>query len=170
MSLAPARALQQPQTHVKRAKDPRLQVPLYMAAGMASKAAALYNTLLEWCSPTARHAATADGGSAGPFTAQLRVWSHERVHDPGPCVLFATPAMLHGGVSLRVFREWAPEKGNLVVLPSHCTSGTVGNMLMAGVKKGTGKVIQLDAHTEVHVRCQVRSSAGDGIAGSAQGR
>ena len=77
------------------------------------------------------------------------------MHAPGPCVLFATPAMMHGGTSLRVFKEWAPCKDNLVLLPSHCTAGTVGNKLMGGMKKDSGKVIELNKHTKVEVRCQV---------------
>lgn len=36
-----------------------------------------------------------------------------------PCVLFATPGMLHGGTSLEVFKAWAPEPKNLVLLPSY---------------------------------------------------
>jgi integrator complex subunit 11 len=37
----------------------------------------------------------------------------------GPCVLFATPGMLHGGTSLEVFKAWAPDPSNLVLLPSY---------------------------------------------------
>jgi hypothetical protein len=37
----------------------------------------------------------------------------------GPCVLFATPGMLHGGTSLEVFKAWAPSDRNLVLLPSY---------------------------------------------------
>jgi hypothetical protein len=37
----------------------------------------------------------------------------------GPCVLFATPGMLHGGTSLEVFKAWAPDPNNLVLLPSY---------------------------------------------------
>jgi hypothetical protein len=34
-------------------------------------------------------------------------------------VLFATPGMLHGGTSLEVFKAWAPDPRNLVLLPSY---------------------------------------------------
>jgi integrator complex subunit 11 len=83
------------------------------------------------------------------------VWRHELMNEPGPCVLFATPAMLHGGTSLRVFKQWAPLKENLILLPGYCTAGTVGNMLMAGMKKGAGKVIEICEHEKVHVQCKV---------------
>jgi integrator complex subunit 11 len=35
----------------------------------------------------------------------------------GPCVLFATPGMLSGGLSLEVFKQWAPSEKNMVVVP-----------------------------------------------------
>jgi Cft2 family RNA processing exonuclease len=34
-------------------------------------------------------------------------------------VLFATPGMLNGGVSLEVFKHWAPDPNNHVVLPGY---------------------------------------------------
>jgi predicted metal-dependent RNase len=34
-------------------------------------------------------------------------------------VLFATPGMLHGGTSLEVFKAWATDPKNLVLLPSY---------------------------------------------------
>lgn len=34
-------------------------------------------------------------------------------------MLFATPGMLHGGTSLEVFKAWAPDPKNLVLLPSY---------------------------------------------------
>lgn len=40
----------------------------------------------------------------------------------GPCVLFATPGMLQGGISLEVFKAWGPDPKNLVLLPSYQVS------------------------------------------------
>lgn len=57
---------------------------------------------------------------------------------PGPCVLFATPGMLHGGQSLEVFKAWAPDPRNLIVLPGYCVSGTVGAKLMAAAAPTSG--------------------------------
>jgi predicted metal-dependent RNase len=42
----------------------------------------------------------------------------------GPCVLFATPGMLQGGTSLEVFKAWAPDPQNLVLLPSYQVNQT----------------------------------------------
>ena len=56
---------------------------------------------------------------------------------PGPMVLFATPGMLHAGTSLEVFKKWAPNEKNLVIIPGYCVVGTVGNKLAAGRKVRT---------------------------------
>lgn len=42
---------------------------------------------------------------------------------PGPAVLFASPGMLHTGVSLEAFRAWAGGANNLVVLPGYQVAG-----------------------------------------------
>lgn len=34
-------------------------------------------------------------------------------------MLFAGPGMLQGGTSLEAFKAWAPQAGNLVLLPSY---------------------------------------------------
>lgn len=73
------------------------------------------------------------------------------IHAPGPCVLFATPGMISGGLSLDVFKEWAPSEKNLVTLPGYCVAGTVGHKLMSG--KATR--VKLDKKTYIEVRCQI---------------
>jgi hypothetical protein len=45
-------------------------------------------------------------------------------------VLFATPGMLHGGLSLSIFKEWCDDAKNLVILPGYCVPGTIGNALL----------------------------------------
>jgi hypothetical protein len=79
--------------------------------------------------------------------------------EPGAMVLFATPGMLHAGLSLEVFKKWAGSEKNMVILPGYifsfflififlckffinhnfsmlifryCVVGTVGNRLLAG--------------------------------------
>jgi integrator complex subunit 11 len=136
-----------------------LQVPLYMTAGMASKAAAIFATLSEWGSQSVRRDAASGDGS--PFASpRFQPWQPAFVHSDGPCVLFATPGMLHGGTSLRVFKEWAPGPKNLVLLPGYCTSGTIGHMLMkrGSAKKGEAKTLQIEGQ-DVVVRCKVRGEA-----------
>jgi integrator complex subunit 11 len=32
-------------------------------------------------------------------------------------VVFATPGMLHAGLSLQIFKKWAPNENNMVIMP-----------------------------------------------------
>lgn len=32
-------------------------------------------------------------------------------------VVFATPGMLHAGLSLQVFKKWAPDENNMLIMP-----------------------------------------------------
>ena len=52
-------------------------------------------------------------------------------------VFFATPGMLHGGLSLQTFKEWAGTEKNAVIIPGYCMPGTVGNRILSGEKKIT---------------------------------
>jgi integrator complex subunit 11 len=130
-----------------------VQVPIYMTEGMVSRAGALFAALAEWGSQGLQKSSPGSSPFASPH---FRVWRTAYAHAPGPCVLFATPGMLQGGASLQVFKVWAPDKGNLVLLPGYCAAGTVGSMLMAGKKKQDGKVLHLEDGSVVHVRCKVQ--------------
>jgi integrator complex subunit 11 len=54
------------------------------------------------------------------------------MRSPKPMVLFATPGMLHGGLSLQVFKEWVSEEKNMLIIPGYCVAGTIGNKLLSG--------------------------------------
>lgn len=50
-------------------------------------------------------------------------------------VVFATPGMLHAGLSLQIFKKWAPHEQNMVIMPGYCVQGTVGHKILNGAKK-----------------------------------
>ena len=64
-------------------------------------------------------------------------------------VFFATPGMLHGGLSLQTFKEWAPDPKNAIIIPGYCMPGTVGNKVLSGEKS-----VMIDGK-EVQVNMQV---------------
>ena len=47
-------------------------------------------------------------------------------------VLFATPGMLHGGLSMQIFKEWCTDPKNTLIIPGYCVAGTLGNKLLQG--------------------------------------
>ncbi len=61
---------------------------------------------------------------------------------PGPLVLFASPGMLTGGLSLEAFKAWAGGAANLVVLPGYQVAGTLGARLNVGGGGAGGQAAQ----------------------------
>ena len=50
-------------------------------------------------------------------------------------VVFATPGMLHAGLSLQIFKKWAPFEQNMIIIPGYCVAGTIGHKVLNGQKK-----------------------------------
>lgn len=50
-------------------------------------------------------------------------------------VVFATPGMLHAGLSLQIFKKWAPHEQNMVIMPGYCVAGTIGHKILNGAKR-----------------------------------
>ena len=72
------------------------------------------------------------------------------IDNVGPMVVFATPGMLHAGLSLSIFKKWAPNENNMVIMPGYCVQGTVGHKILNGVKK-----IEFENRQTVDVRLSV---------------
>lgn len=49
-------------------------------------------------------------------------------------VVFATPGMLHGGLSLAIFEEWCTGEANMIIMPGYCVAGTVGHKILNGTE------------------------------------
>ena len=58
--------------------------------------------------------------------------------------------MLHAGLSLFVFKRWAPNPKNMVILPGYCVAGTVGAKVLQGKKK-----IEMEGGTILDVNMSV---------------
>ena len=70
------------------------------------------------------------------------------MENPGPMVVFATPGMLHGGLSLEIFKKWCTNSKNMIIMPGYCVAGTMGNKILSGmrtieVKPGHVRVTQV---------------------------
>ena len=66
-------------------------------------------------------------------------------------VLIATPGMLHGGLSLAVFKEWCEDSRNTIIIPGYCVPGTVGHSLLKGAD-----LVHIDGK-EYEVRCEIQT-------------
>ena len=44
----------------------------------------------------------------------MQPFDRSYIDNPGPMVVFATPGMLHAGLSLQIFKKWAEDERNTV--------------------------------------------------------
>ena len=71
----------------------------------------------------------------------IKQFDRSYIDKPGPMVVFATPGMLHAGLSLQIFKKWCSSEQNMIIIPGYCVAGTVGHKVLAGQKK-----IEIDAN------------------------
>ncbi|RUP50467.1 beta-lactamase-like protein [Jimgerdemannia flammicorona] len=126
-----------------------LKVPIYFSAGLTEKANHYYKLFINWTNEKIK--STFVQRNMFDFK-HIKAWDRNYLEMPGPMVLFATPGMLHIGTSLEVFKKWAPDPKNMVILPGFCVAGTVGAKVLEGQKK-----IDVDKFTTIDVNLQVRN-------------
>lgn len=108
-----------------------LDVPVYFAQGLSARANEYYKLFTSWTNQQVRR----NFVERNPFDFRhVRAFERSMMHRPGPQVVFATPGMLHAGLSLDILKEWAPDERNLVVMPGYCTPGSPGAALLRGDK------------------------------------
>ncbi|XP_068212713.1 integrator complex subunit 11 [Palaemon carinicauda] len=109
-----------------------LKVPMYFTMGLAETANKYYRMFITWTNQKIRrtfvHRNMFDFKHIKPFDKSY-------MDNPGPMVVFATPGMLHAGLSLAVFKKWAPNSNNMVIMPGYCVQGTVGHKILNGAEK-----------------------------------
>ncbi|KAJ7530618.1 hypothetical protein O6H91_14G010800 [Diphasiastrum complanatum] len=104
-----------------------IKAPIYFSAGLTMQANVYYKLLISWTNQKVKDTYV---------TRNTFDFKH---------------GMLSGGLSLEVFKHWAPSERNMIILPGYCIAGTVGHKLMSG--KPTR--IELDKRTQIDVRCQI---------------
>lgn len=109
-----------------------LKVPVYFTQGLAETANKYYRMFITWTNQKIRrtfvHRNMFDFKHIKPFDKSY-------IDNAGPMVVFATPGMLHAGLSLAVFKKWAPSEHNMVIMPGYCVQGTVGHKILNGAKQ-----------------------------------
>lgn len=123
-----------------------MTAPVYFAQGLSARANEYYKLFISWTNQQVKH----NFVHRNPFDFRhVRAFERAHMHRPGPMVVFATPGMLHAGLSLEILKVWAPDPGNLVVMPGYCTPGSPGAALLRGDKR-----LDIDGDT-VEVRASV---------------
>ena len=124
-------------------------VPVYFSAGLVEKANLYYKLFINWTNQKIKE--TFVKHNMFDFK-HIKPFERAYADKAGPMVLFATPGMLHAGMSLEVFKKWCDSELNMCILPGYCVAGTVGNKILSGSKR-----VEIDKKTQVDVKLQVRS-------------
>lgn len=109
-----------------------LDTPVYFSGGLTEKANEIYKKFISYTNETVKKKI---------FERNVFEYKHIRPFQKhlldvdGPVVLFASPGMLHSGMSLTIFKEWCEDKRNLVIIPGYCVRGTVGEKVLNGAKR-----------------------------------
>ncbi|XP_046839429.1 integrator complex subunit 11-like isoform X2 [Xenia sp. Carnegie-2017] len=125
-----------------------LKAPIFFSTGLTEKANHYYKLFITWTNQKIRN--TFVQRNMFDFK-HIKPFERSFADNPGPMVVFATPGMLHSGLSLQLFKKWAPDERNMIVIPGYCVVGTVGHKVLAGQKK-----IELDKKTTIDVKLSVQ--------------
>ena len=125
-----------------------LKVPVYFAVGLTEKANNYYKMFITWTNQKIRK--TFVQRNMFDFK-HIKPFDKSYIDNPGAMVVFATPGMLHAGLSLQIFKKWAPNENNMVIMPGFCVVGTVGHKVLNGAKK-----IEFENRQVVEVKMSVQ--------------
>jgi len=109
-----------------------MKVPIFFAAGLTEKATNYYKMFITWTNEKIKE--TFVERNMFDFK-HIKPFDRSYIDNPGPMVVFATPGMLHAGLSLQIFKKWAPSAQNIVIMPGYCVAGTVGQKILSGAKR-----------------------------------
>jgi len=125
-----------------------LKVPIYFAVGLTEKANNYYKMFITWTNQKIRK--TFVQRNMFDFK-HIKPFDKSYLENPGAMVVFATPGMLHAGLSQQIFKKWAPNENNMVIMPGFCVVGTVGHKVLNGAKK-----IEFENRQVVEVKMSVQ--------------
>lgn len=109
-----------------------LKYPIYFTGGLTEKANFYYRLFINWTNEKIKKTFIKKNMFNFQHVQSLETASIKSEH---PMVCFASPGMLHGGYSLQIFKEWAGNERNAVIIPGYCQPGTVGNKVLTGEKR-----------------------------------
>lgn len=127
-------------------KKMKIHYPIYFGCGLTENANKYYKIYSSWINSSCM---SNEKENLFDF-ANISPFLNNYLNEKRPMVLFATPGMLHTGLSLKAFKAWAGNPQNLIVLPGYCVQGTVGHKLIMGEKQ-----ISLDGTTYIKVLCKI---------------
>jgi cleavage and polyadenylation specificity factor subunit 3 len=103
-------------------------VPIYYASDLARRSMDVYKTYVNVMNETMRAAAAV----RNPFEFKHIISATSAMHidQSGPCVVFASPGMLTGGLALQLFDQWSHDRRNGVMIAGYNVEGTLAYELL----------------------------------------
>ncbi|CDZ96827.1 metallo-hydrolase oxidoreductase [Phaffia rhodozyma] len=106
-------------------KNPDLHsIPIYYGSHLARQCMEVYKQYIHSMNPSIR---STFSKHENPF--QFKHISHlrdvARWKDDGPCVMLASPGLMHAGPSRQLLEKWAPESKNGLILTGYSTTGSM---------------------------------------------
>ncbi|XP_067095836.1 integrator complex subunit 11 [Osmerus mordax] len=124
-----------------------LKAPIYFSTGLTEKANHYYKLFITWTNQKIRK--TFVQRNMFEFK-HIKAFDRSFIDNPGPMVVFATPGMLHAGLSLQIFKKWASNEKNMVIMPGYCVQGTIGHKILNGQRK-----LEIEGRAMLDVKLQV---------------
>ncbi|KAM8754544.1 integrator complex subunit 11 [Acanthopagrus schlegelii] len=124
-----------------------LKAPIYFSTGLTEKANHYYKLFITWTNQKIRK--TFVQRNMFEFK-HIKPFDRSYADNPGPMVVFATPGMLHAGQSLQIFKKWAGNEKNMVIMPGYCVQGTIGHKILNGQRK-----LEMEGRATLDVKLQV---------------
>lgn len=109
-----------------------LKYPIYFSGGLTEKANFYYRLFINWTNEKIKKTFIKKNMFNFEHVQSL---DNACIKSDQPMVCFASPGMLHGGFSLQIFKEWAGNERNALIIPGYCQPGTVGNKVLSGEKR-----------------------------------
>ncbi|XP_071500936.1 integrator complex subunit 11-like [Diadema antillarum] len=125
-----------------------IEAPIYFSTGLTERANHYYKLFITWTNQKIKKTFV----NRNLFDFQhIKAFDRAYINNPGPMVVFATPGMLHSGLSLQIFKQWASGEKNMVIMPGYCVAGTVGHKVLSGQKK-----IEMENRQTIDVKLSVQ--------------
>lgn len=109
-----------------------LKTPIYFSMGLTNQVNDVYSRYSNYTNQTIQEKLETRNVFDFKF---IQPFFKTCLDNEDPCVIFATPAMLHSGTSLMIFKQLCRDERNAVILPGYCSRGTIGEMLINGNRK-----------------------------------
>lgn len=108
-----------------------LSAPIYSTSGLEEKTRSIYKLFVTYMNENIR-----EMKEENPFHFKnVKPFDKSKLYSDEPMVLFASPGMLSGGMSLSIFKKWCDDKNNLVIIPGYCCKNTLGEKIVNGARK-----------------------------------